>query len=55
MHTSPGQRPGNRVRESRCVLKEHRIGRARIDVRDTEMMRRSFRTRVCFAVSFTPG
>ena len=28
MHTSPGQRPGNPVRENRCVLKEHRIGRA---------------------------
>ncbi len=26
-HTSPGQRPGNPVRENRCVLKEHRIGR----------------------------
>ena len=27
-HTSPGHRPGNRIRKSRCVLKEHRIGRA---------------------------
>ena len=27
-HTSPGQRPGNRIPENRCVLKEHRIGRA---------------------------
>ena len=26
-HTSPGQRPGNRIPENKCVLKEHRIGR----------------------------
>ena len=44
-HTSPGQRPGNRIRENRCVLKEHRIGSLVLDVRDTEIMRRSFRTR----------
>ena len=32
-HTSPGQRPGHRIREYRCVLKEHRIGKAGGDVR----------------------
>ncbi len=26
-HTSPGHRPGNRIQENQCVLKEHRIGR----------------------------
>ena len=49
MHTSPGQRPGNRIPENKCVLKEHRIGSAVADVRDTETMRRSFRTLVSFS------
>ena len=48
-HTSPGQRPGNRIPENRCVLKEHRIGRAVVEVRDPEAMRRSFRTRGYFS------
>ena len=51
-HTSPGHRSGNRVRENRCVLKEHRIGG---DVQDTESMRRSFRTRVCYFDFFGGG
>jgi hypothetical protein len=48
-HTSPGHRPGNRIPENKCVLKEHRIGSTVVDVRDTETMRRSFRTQVYFA------
>ena len=44
-----GIRPGNHIPENRCVLKEHRIGKAGVEVRDTEAMRRSFRTRSCFA------
>ena len=48
-HTSPGHRPGNRIPEKRCVLKEHRIGMAGVDIRDTQVMRRSFRTRVSFS------
>jgi hypothetical protein len=54
-HTSPGHRPGNRIPENRCVLKEHRIGWAGVDIRDTGMMRRSFRTRVCFDGRGFPG
>jgi hypothetical protein len=48
-HTSPEHRPGNRIREKARVLKKHRIGWAGVDLRDTVNMRRSFRTRVCFA------
>ena len=48
-HTSLGNRPRNRIRENKCVLKEHRIGGAGVEVRDTETMRRSFRTQVYFA------
>jgi hypothetical protein len=44
-----GGNPGTRIRENRCVLKEHRIGWGGVDVQDTESMRRSFRTRVSFA------
>ena len=36
-HTSPGHRPGNRIRKNRCVLKEHRIGKAGVDIRDTRL------------------
>jgi hypothetical protein len=32
-----GANPGNRIREERCVLKEHRIGWAGVDVRDTRL------------------
>ena len=39
-HTSPGQRPGNRIPENRCVLKEHRIGEVGGDVRGAENWRR---------------
>ncbi len=38
-----GANPGNRIPEKRCVLKEHRIGRPGIDLRDTKMMQRSRR------------
>ena len=31
-----GIRPGNHIPENRCVLKEHRIGKAGVEVRDTE-------------------
>jgi hypothetical protein len=44
-----GANPGNRIRETGCVLKEHRIRWAGVEVRDTEKMRRSFRTWVCFS------
>ncbi len=32
-----GANPGNRIREKRCVLKEHRIGWAGVDIRDTQL------------------
>ena len=50
-HTSPGQRPGNPVRENWCVLKEHRIGVTGRGPRRATM-RRSFRTRVYFPGGF---
>ena len=48
-HTSLGHRPRNRIRENKCVLKEHRIGSVGAEVRGTQPMRRSFRTRGCFS------
>ena len=32
-HTSSGHRPGNRIQENQCVLKEHRIGRGGVEAR----------------------
>jgi hypothetical protein len=49
-----GANPGNRIPERRCVLKEHRIGWAGVEVQATESMRRSFRTHICFDGGF-PG
>ena len=32
-----GANPGNRIRENRCVLKEHRIGKGGVEVRGTKI------------------
>ena len=47
----PKSSQANPALHYRDVLKEHRIGSPGLDVRDTEIMRRSFRTQVCFAGS----
>ena len=37
MCKNEGANPGNRIRENRCVLKEHRIGKVGVDIRDTQL------------------